>query len=212
MIFLIAVETPFSVPSPSPLIAQSDATVPAIMKVPPNQNISVDPNSNLRSELSDSIMCESSTDGNAGTNSTSAPNDRAITSSHLTVPSSSPLQLQSTLNDLSSLTPEQVSLLSQLDVPSSLSIDPNLGFPSNPDNADVNQLNTFAHSPSSFDFPFLGNLSSPSLPRITSSLGTGTGLPPLLTGTPAAETAATPASPGLAMGPEHLLTLEPDTG
>jgi len=161
-------------------------------------------------------MRESSTNGNAGTNSTSAPSDRAITSSHLTALSSPPLQLQPTLNNLSSLTPDQLShllsFLSQLDVPSSPSIDPSLGFPSNPDNADVNRMNTFAHSPSNFAFSSLGNLSSPSLPGFASSLGTGTGLPPLLTGTPAAETAATPASPGLAMGPEHLLTLEPDTG
>ena len=185
--------------------------VPTIIEAPPNQNITVDPNSNLRSELSDSIMHEPM---NPGTNSTSAPNDRAITSSHLTVPSSPPLQLQSTLNNLSSLTPEQLSLLlsflSQLDVPSSPSIDPSLGFPSNPDNADVNQLNTFAHSPSNFGFSSLGNLSSPSLPGFTSSLNTGTGLPPLLTGTSAAETATTPTSPGLTMGPDHLLTLEPD--
>ena len=71
-------------------------------------------------------------------------------------------------------------------------------------------MNTFTHSPSNFAFSSLGNLSSPSLPGFASSLGTGTGLPPLLTGTPAAETAATPASPRLMMGPEHLLTLEPD--
>ena len=61
----------------------------------------------------------------------------------------------------------------------------------NPDNTDVNRMNTFAHSPSNFDFSSLGNLSSPSLLGITSSLGTGAGLPPLLTGTPAAETVAT---------------------
>ena len=82
-------------------------------------------------------------------------------------------------------------------------IGPSLRLPSNPDNADVNQ---FAHSPSNFDFPSLGNLSSPSLPGFVSSLGTGTGLPPLATGITTAETAAT-TSPGLTMGPEHLLTL-----
>ena len=208
MMISIAVETPFSVPSPSPSIAQSDATVPTVIEAPPNQNITIDPIPNFRSELSDPIMRQSN--GSAGTNSMSSPNDRAITSSHLTVTSPPPLQLQSTLNNLSSLTPEQISLLlsflSQLDVPSSPSIDPSLGLPSN-DNADVNQLNTFAHSPSNFDFSSLGNLSSPGF---ASSLGTGTGLPPLLTGTPAAETASTPTSPGMAMGPEHLLTLEPD--
>ena len=57
MIFLIAVEIPFLVPSPSPSIAQSDATAPTIIEAP------------------------------------SAPNDRVITSFHLTVPSSPSLQL-----------------------------------------------------------------------------------------------------------------------
>ena len=204
-----AVETPLSVPSPSLSIAQPDVSL--------NQSIVTDPNTNLGSsspELNDAIMHESSANENASTNSTPTANDRAIAPSHHTVPSPPPLQLQSTLNNLSSLTPEQLSLLlsflSQLDVSSSSSIDPNLGFPSNPDNVDVNQLNTFAHSPSNFDFSSLGNLGSPNLPGFSSGLGTGTGFLPLLTGSSASGTTSTPTSPGLTTNPEHLLTLEPD--
>jgi len=59
--------------------------------------------------------------------------------------------------------------------PSLYTIYPSLGFPSNPDNTDVNQLNTFAHSPSNFDCSSLGDLSSPTLAGFASSLNTGTG-------------------------------------
>lgn len=215
---IYAVETPASVPSPSPSIAQSDTAGPTIADATSSPNISNNPSFFGSSSTSnDSAMpdvnTQSSSSGPASTSadtSTSAALDRAVTPSRLT--SSSPFQLQSALNSISNLTPEQLGLLLSFfppDSSSTSSMDPTLGFPSHSDNAGTGQL-TFAGgapSPPTFDLSSLGGVGSPAFSGFSS--GANSGFPALLTGSPAHNPSGTASNPP---GSEHLYAFEPDGG
>ncbi|KXN84839.1 Heat shock factor protein [Leucoagaricus sp. SymC.cos] len=211
-----AVETPISVPSPTPSLTRSDTAGPTVAEATP-----VLPNPNIDfygSGPNDTVMQDASQSTNHSTNlsSTSTALDSPITPSRFTS-SGSPTSLEVDPRiqmALASLTPEQLSailnLSSQFDASSSSSsIDPNLGFAQ--DTTSSNQLTTFAGgnggngltapSPPPFDFSSLSGFSGLS-PGLTS------GFPALLSGSPSHPSSNTS---GPVPENEHLLSFQ-DSG
>ncbi|KAJ3573377.1 hypothetical protein NP233_g2473 [Leucocoprinus birnbaumii] len=192
-----AIETPNSVPSPSPSIAQSDTAGPTIREATSSPNVAT--NSNFYGSLNDAVMRDGTTQPSSLPTSTNA---NAATSTALDHAVAPPRIATSSPNPIFNIPPEQLNAILALfqHDPSTLStIDPNLAFPASSDSAEPGQLTAFnpgAPSPPSFDFSSLGSPGHSGFP----------GFPALLSGSPAhpAGTASTPP------GSENLLSFGPE--